>query len=375
MTREDKRYWVWLSVALGPGIKTGKITSSFKSPREIYESDDDKLKSKKVFTSVQIKKLRSATLEDAGKIIDLCERKGWQIVTLADKEYPAGLRKITDAPFVLYVDGDISCLRGKVIIGVVGTRHPGEDGVTVAHKLCTDMSAAGAVIVSGGALGIDSAAHKSALFANGKTVCVLGCGFGTSYLNQNRELRQKIAQSGALVTEYPPYTPAAPYTFPKRNRIISGMSHAVLVVEAGEKSGSLITAKEAMKQKRTVFVVPGSVLSSAYTGANRLVADGAKVAVDAYDILRPFAQTYPDRLDLEMVGTIEYTEEVDQKEKVAGLDPDMEAVYNCLGSEAVHFDEIVAMTGLAPSKTIIAIMKLELAEYITETESKKYILN
>lgn len=372
MMSEDKKYWVWFANALDPGAKTDKILSFFKSPREIYEADEDKIKS--AFTDAQFQKLKESKLEDAEKIVSLCERRGWKIVTPADREYPAGLRKINNGPIVLYVDGDISCLRGKVIIGVVGTRKPGDEGVTVAHNICTDISAAGAVIVSGGALGIDSAAHKSALFAGGKTVCVLGCGLGTNYLKDNKELREKIALNGAVVTEYPPYTPASAYTFPKRNRIISGMSHAVLVVEAGEKSGSLITAKEAIRQGRTVFAVPGSVLSSAYTGANRLVADGAKAAVDAYDILRPFAEIYPDRLNLELVGTVKYTEKVCPEETVAGLDPDMEKVYNCLGSEPVHFDEIVAMTGLGQARAVTAVMQLELAGHITETESKKYII-
>lgn len=372
MMSEDKKYWVWFATALGPGVKTDKIFPFFKSPREIYEADDEKIRC--AFNDAQFRKLRATKLEDAEKTVALCERKGWEIITLADREYPAGLRKINDRPLVLYADGDISCLRGKVIIGVVGTRKPGDEGVTVAHNLCTDISAAGAVIVSGGALGIDSAAHKSALFAGGKTVCVLGCGFGTNYLKDNKELREKIAKNGAVITEYPPYTAATKYTFPKRNRIISGMSHAVLVVEAGEKSGSLITAKEAMRQGRTVFAVPGSLLSSAYTGANRLIADGAKVVVDVSDILRPFAAIYPERLNLEMVGTIKYTENADSKEAVEGLDPDMEKVYNCLGSEPVHFDEIVAITGLGQVRAVTAIMQLELAGHITETESKKYII-
>ena len=297
------------------------------------------------------------------------------VITPEDNIYPAGLRRIYDMPLALYVDGDISCLRGKVMIGVVGTRNPGIEGLTIAHNICTDISAAGAVIVSGGALGIDSAAHESALYAKGKTVCVLGCGLGTKYLMENEAMRRDISKNGAVVSEFPPYSPATRYSFPTRNRIISGMSHAVLVVEAGEKSGSLITARTANEQGREVFAVPGNIMSSAYTGANRLIAGGAKVAVNANDILSPYAVMYPDRLNLEMIGTLKYGEYPDKKEISEGIDPDMAAVYKCLGKEPVHFDEIVAETGLSNSKVVTAIFQLELMNYITETESKKYIIN
>lgn len=375
MTKVGKKYWVWLSCALGAKVKTNKIFTAFKNPLEIYKADNEKRENSGVFTPKQREKLSKLTLEDAERIISLCERNGWDIVTPEDFEYPAGLRKINNMPLVLYVDGDITCLRGKVMIGVVGTRNPGIDGITVTHNVCTDLAAAGAVIVSGGALGIDSAAHESALYAGGKTVCVLGCGFGTNYLMSNEAMRREISKNGALVSELPPYTPASKATFPLRNRIISGMSHAVLVVEAGERSGSLITAKAAIAQGRDVFAIPGNVLSSAYTGANRLIADGAKAAVCANDILKSFAIKYPDRLKLELIGTIEYREKEETKETPPGLDPEMEKVYNSLGNEPLHFDDIVAAAGLSQSQTVTALMQLELAGHIKQTESKKYIIN
>lgn len=375
MIKVGKKYWIWLANALGAGAKTEKLFTVFKSPLEIYEATHEKRQDAKIFRKKQLEKLSETSLEEAERIISVCERNGWDIVTPEDKEYPAGLRKINDMPLALYVSGDITCLRGKVMVGVVGTRNPGIDGVAVTHTMCTDLAAAGAVIVSGGALGIDSAAHESALYAGGKTVCVLGCGFGTRYLMDNEALRRDISRNGALVTEFPPNTHASKKTFPIRNRIISGMSHAVLVVEAGERSGSLITAKSAIEQGRAVFAVPGSVVSSAYTGGNRLIADGAKAAVNAHDVLKSFASVYPDRLNLDLIGTVKYGERLGEKETPSGLDPDMQTVYNCLGSEPVHFDDIIAMTGLSHPKAVTAIMQLELMGYVTETESKKYILN
>lgn len=375
MTRFGHRYWIWLSMALGAGAKTDDVFSSFQTPRDIYEASERERIESGVFTKRQIKSLSETTLADAEKIIAECERNGWNIITPEDTLYPAGLRKIADMPLVLYVDGNIACLRGKVMIGVVGTRNPGLEGVAVTHNICTDMSAAGAVIVSGGALGIDSAAHESALFAGGKTVCVLGCGLGTRYLMENEAMRRDISKNGAVVSEYPPYTPASKFTFPTRNRIISGMSHAVLVVEAGERSGSLITARTAIDQGREVFAVPGNILTSAYTGANRLISDGAKPAINAADILTPYTAIYPDRLKLDMIGKLRYGEYPDKHSHPDGLSPDMAMICNYLGKTPVHFDEIVAATGLSNITASTAILQLELMGYITETESKKYIIN
>lgn len=369
-----KKYWVWLANALGPGAKTEDVFAAYKSPLDIYEADSADRKTSGVFTKKQLDKLSDESLEKAERIISLCERNGWNVVTPEDREYPAGLRKLRDMPLALYVDGDISCIRGKVMVAVIGTRKPGVEGVSITHDISTDLVAAGAVVVSGGALGIDSAAHESALYAGGKTVCVLGCGFGTNYLMDNEAMRRDISRSGALVTEFPPNTPASRTTFPIRNRIISGMSHAVLVIEAGERSGSLITAKAAFEQGRAVFTVPGSVVSSAYTGGNRLMSDGAKAAVSARDVLESFVSVYPDRLNLDLIGTIKYGESLNKRETPAGLDPDMVAVYNCLGKGPLHVDDMVALSGLSQSKAVTAIMQLELMGHIKETESKKYII-
>jgi DNA processing protein len=274
----------------------------------------------------------------------------------------------------LYIDGDITCLQGKVVIGVVGTRKPGLEGMTVTRDICTDLSLAGAVVVSGGALGIDSAAHEATIIAGGKTVCVLGCGLGTYYLMENEALRRSIAKNGAVVSEYPPFTEASRITFPQRNRIISGMSHGVLVVEANERSGSLITAKAAMAQKRELFAVPGSALSSAYTGANRLISRGAKAVTGAREILESYITVYPERLNLDLIGTKKYAKEEKGEDMPEGLDRDMQKVYACLSDEPVHFDDIVATSGLDYTKATTAIISLEVSGLITETESKKYIL-
>lgn len=377
------KYWVWLSLALGTGTRNDEILSAFPDPQKLYEATGTERMAAGVFTKRQFEKLGETKLQDAERIIDTCKKYGWEIITPESRIYPAGLRKLIDMPLVLYVDGDISCLRGKVIIGVVGTRNPCYESIAIARKISSDLAKAGAVVVSGGALGIDSAAHEGAMEGGGKTVCVLGCGLGVDYLRENEALRREISRNGALVTEYPPMRSATKYTFPERNRIISGMSHGVLVVEAGEKSGSLITAKRAAEQSRDVYAIPGSILTTAYNGANALIRDGAKAVAGARDILAAYAVIYPDRLDLDAISdapiTLEKPEEkkkshTTEKQNVSGLDPDCAAVYNLFGEEALHPDEICAATGLSLSKVISALMQLQMTDYIEIDGGKNYRL-
>ncbi|MBQ6267893.1 MAG: DNA-processing protein DprA [Clostridia bacterium] len=394
----DQLYWIWLSKALGAGARTDEILSAFPHPRKLYEANLTDRMLAGVFTKVQMERLQSTPLEAAVQIAELCARNGWQIYTPQDAGYPAQLQSLVDQPLTLYSDGALEMLERRVAIGVVGTRKPTVDSMNIARRICADMAAAGAVIVSGGALGIDSAAHEGALLAGGPTVCVMGCGLGTDYLRDNEALRREIRANGALVTEYPPFTPASRYTFPTRNRLISGMSLGVLVVEAGEKSGSLITARRANEQGREVFAIPGSVLTTAYKGVNSLIRDGAKAVTCAQDVLAAFAMMYPDRLDLTRTGPLA-TEppaapqtptaakttaqtavaeapaaEKTKKVPAAPLDPDAARVYNLFGGTPLHPDEIAAAAGLTPAQLIPVLMQLTLADLIAPTDGGCYIL-
>jgi len=380
-----KKYWIWLSSVLGASAKVDEILSAFPEPHRLFESTERERLISGVFSRGQLDKLCSPKLDEALRAVEACKKNGWNIVTPDDKIYPAGLRKITNMPLVLFVNGDIGCLRGKVMVGVVGTRDPSYESVSIARKISGDLASAGAVVVSGGAKGIDSAAHEGSLDAGGKTVCVLGCGLGTRYLMENEAMRRRISENGAVISEYLPYSNATRKTFPQRNRIISGISHGVLVVEAGEKSGSLITAECAKEQGREVFAIPGSVLSTAYMGANSLIRDGAKAATGARDILMQFSVIYPDRINLDAIGTTpvssammpeekEKKQVIIPKECLSGLDPDAEAVYNLFGEDALHFEEICARSGLPASRVIPALMVLVLEDYIEETDAKHYTL-
>ncbi len=388
----NTQYWVWLSMALGAATRVDEILSCFSSPREIYESDRTGRILSGVFSKAQLDRLERTPLKNAQAAIETCSRNGWKIYTLADREYPEGLRRLADRPLVLYVDGDISYLNSSVCIGVVGTRKPSYESIAVARKLSADMAAMKAVVISGGALGIDSAAHEGALESGGKTLCIMGCGLGCGYLKDNEALRRKISASGALVTEYPPFKDVTRASFPERNRIISGIGMGVLGIEAGERSGSLITARRAVEQGRDVFAIPGSVLSTAYTGVNRLIRDGAKAVTCAEDVLSAYEMMYPERLDLTAkapdVISVKLKEEAfpakakpekpavpkTGKEPSAGLDPDSLAVYKLFGSEPLHADDICAESGMPMAKVLSALMILEMENLVEATEGRCYQL-
>ncbi len=390
----DAKYWVWYSLAVGPGSKNDEIISAFPDPEKFFKSSLKEIMLSGATSAYKAQKMLDTPMEKAENIVRLCEKNGWSIVTPESKEYPRSLKRLTDMPLVLYVDGDPSYINSEVAIGVVGTRKPSGESIDLAKKLSAQAAAAGAVIVSGGALGIDSAAHEGALLANGKTVGVLGCGFGTNYLMENEPLRRQISKNGALVTEYAPLTGASRYTFPARNRIIAAFSQGVLVVEAGEYSGSLITARKASEQGKEVYAIPGSVLTTAYTGANKLIRDGAKAVSCAADMLMPYSVMYPDIIKLEnieklpeelrIIGRPEPKVEEKQKEEKkppkekkplpANIPPAAAAVYEFFGDSPLHPNEISAMSGMPLSQVVSALFKLEVEDLIEQTDGKNYQL-
>lgn len=372
----DKKYWIWLSSALGAAARVDEILSEFPNPQTLFEADRKTRILSGVFTKAQLERLEKASIKNAEVAVNTCARNHWSIVTPDDAVYPFQLRQIPDMPLVLYVDGDLSALNGKVVMGVVGTREPCRESRMIARKMSGDLAKAGVVIVSGGALGIDSCAHEGAISAGGKTVCVLGCGLGANYLMSNEPLRREISRNGAVITEYPPLSSPTRASFPERNRIISGLSHGVLVVEAGEKSGSLITARCANNQGRDVFAIPGSILSTAYMGANKLIKDGAKAVTCAMDVLENYETVYPERLKLsEIKETKEDIPVQTQKRKLsASLTGDKQKIYGLFSDEPIHPDELCAMSGLPVSAVITALMELEMDGLIEQTEGKNYIL-
>ncbi|MBO5334090.1 MAG: DNA-processing protein DprA [Clostridia bacterium] len=393
-------YWIWLSCGLGAGASCLDLVSYYEwNPQEIYGSSFNEIFSLDVITKRQVEKLKGFSLDDAQKILDEVNANGWKIITPSSEFYPHNLLSLQDLPLVLYVDGDERVLTNELSVSVVGARKASDYGKAVARALSSALSEKGFTIVSGGALGVDSAAHQGALDEKGKTICVLGCGLGTNYLMDNKSLRDEIVKNGALVTEFPPFTPASRRTFPMRNRIISGMSLGTIVVEAGERSGSLITARCALEQGRDVFAVPGDLVSSSFLGTNNLIRNGATPVFSPNDILESYYFRYHNEFkdkerfaDDEIIKraqkylTIQETQKPEIKEQPKAvtvaesvkkdtpdyLTDNAKKVYDFIGNEPIHIDEIIKISGLTTEKTLSAITELEIYGLVTQLSGRRY---
>jgi DNA processing protein len=277
----------WLALKLLPGLGTRRavqLIERYRTPQAIFRASVSELEGEGVSASVARSIASGCTFEEA---VDQRQRMldyGAVLLPLTDSRYPARLREIFDPPLVLFARGRLALLE-TLILGVVGTRAPTAYGVAATERLAADLAHAGLTIASGMARGIDTAAHRAVLSHGGDTIAVFGCGVDGVYPAENRKLAEEISSKGLLVSEYPMSTPAYPQNFPVRNRIISGMSIGVLVVEGAQYSGSAITAKMAMEQQREVFAVPGSIMSKMSWGPNLLIKQGAKLVQDWNDVV------------------------------------------------------------------------------------------
>lgn len=372
-------YWIMLAEALGAGANHLEISSIYPTARDVFEASSADRRMSGVFTSHQLSSIDKANREAAEEYITLCRRKNWQILTPQDEAFPPMLRSLSDSPLVLYVNGSLEPLNNGFGFGVVGTRKPGRDSIQIAMNISAELADAGMVIVSGGAMGIDSAAHEGALRAGGKTVAVMGCGLGTQYLMQNEPLRRRIAQNGAVISEFAPLSSASPYTFPIRNRIISGLSHGILVVEASERSGSIITANSALHQGRDVFAVPGNIVTSAYAGANRLIHDGAVAVTRSYDIIGEYEDLYGDlmrrnRPKKQVSPTPAPAASAVTKRSDAALTSKEKAVYAAFGPEPLFPAEIALAANLPLGEVTSLLTMLEVQDYIESAPGGRYTL-
>jgi DNA processing protein len=277
-------------------------------------------------------------------------RLGAAAVPLLDARYPALLAAIPDPPALLWIRGNVPVIAAPAI-AVVGSRAATPHGIAVAAKLAAELAAAGLVVVSGLARGVDSAAHAAALSAGGKTVGVLGCGIDRVYPSEHRDLARNMAHAGAVVSEYPPGVPPLPHHFPQRNRIISGLACAVVVVEAPEKSGALITAASALEQGRDVMVVPGSTIGARNRGGHLLIRDGAKIVETADDILQ------------ELGGVLCQSSRTGPTNEIAQL-PEM---------PDFTVDDVADTTGERPNVVLARLLDLELAGRIRRIGGGRFV--
>jgi len=288
--------------------------------------------------------------ESIGEDLKRSIPEGANITAISEKEYPSKLKNITDPPPILYYRGDLAALDGPTL-AIVGSRKPSDYGRKLAGKLSGDLASIGVSIISGLAFGIDSEAHKAALEVSGKTYAIFGCGLDYIYPPSNKQLAERIASSGALISEFPGGTKPERFNFPVRNRIISGLSDGVLVVEAAMRSGALVTARLALEQGKEVFALPGSVDNELSYGPNDLIKQGAVPVTGIDDII-------------ENLGWSRSSTPEEINRDVSGLTKDELSIYNNLSIQPVHFDDLSRKASIGPSRTAELLLNLEIKGFI-----------
>lgn len=286
--------WLWFQGVFGLASRRSyEVLSHFKSPQALLENRDEALNSR-FFSERECAAIKAPDYSGAEKIVSDTEAFGAAVLTPDSPEYPDALKNIYAKPLALYALGDVTLLEKHYLISMVGTRNPDEYGLAAAKKLSGEFSSLGAVVVSGMAFGIDAACHRAALEAGGKTIAVIACGLDIDYPKRNRALKELIAckENGLIISEYPLGTRPFPDNFPVRNRIISGLSPATIVVQSKIKSGTMHTAAHAITQDRDLYAVPHSILCEEFTGCNYLLSQGAQPAVSAKEILSHYVDIY-----------------------------------------------------------------------------------
>jgi len=314
-------HWIWLAHRSGVSDRVKvNLLRHFRDPEDIYFADGESYRHVEGITKEAVAALDDKDLTFAEAVMESCRRENLHILTFQDAAYPSKLKNIADPPVLLYYKGTLPDFDALPVIGVVGTRKASAYGMQTAKRMGYQIAKCGGIVVSGMAYGIDGMAMSGALTAGEITVGVLGCGADIVYPLSNRALFRDVEQYGCILSEFAPGTQPAKWTFPKRNRIISGLSNGVLVVEAPEGSGALITANHALEQGRDVFVVPGNIDQPGFVGSHRLLRDGATLVSSGWDILSEYEALYPGKTHREESASRQtvYPEEMEKTaEKVA----------------------------------------------------------
>ena len=293
-------HWIWFAHRANVSDRMKlEILEHFREPEDIYFADSQAFTHIPGITAEAIASLQDKKLDCAEWILEFCQKEKIHLLTIRDAGYPARLKNIADPPVLLYYKGTLPDMDGNPVIGVVGTRKASAYGMTAAKRMGYQIGRCGGIVVSGMAYGIDGMAMAGCLTAGQPTVGVLGCGVDIVYPLSNRALFRDTEEYGCIISEFAPGTQPAKWTFPKRNRIIAGLSCGVLVVEAPEKSGALITARQALDQGRDVFVVPGNIDVASFVGSNHLLRDGAIPVFSGWDVLSEYEAIYPDKIHRE----------------------------------------------------------------------------
>ena len=379
-------YWIWLTSK--PSISPRKVTSLleyFSTAEEIYRAE--KYVNIPNIGAREISELKDKSLSQADKIKKSVDDMGARIITFEDEDYPDKLRNIIPPPYILYVRGDISGIDDILTIAVIGTRKGYTPyGKMATTRLSSELARNGAVVISGLARGLDSAAAEGALRAGGRTFAVTGSGLDVIYPPENKDLTEEIAKNGAVITEYPPGAQALPEHFPARNRIIAGLSNGVLVTEARKKSGTLITAKLAMEYGRDIFAVPGNINDLNYEGANRLIQQGAKLTANVNDILEEYPYAVKEKRSAAEVREAEpektakvepavperKAEEVSDLDKYKDLNETDKRIVSLLMKKDMNIDELSRAAELGAGALNVRLTLLEMKKLVKRLPGGNY---
>lgn len=382
------KYWLWLTELPGLTNQTRlALLRHFPTPEDVYYADPEEVLLTEGITREQAKLLEDKDCSGADRILADCQQLDLDLLTIQDAGYPNRLRNIYDPPCLLYVRGRLPAFDDEASIAVVGTRDCTPYGVSCAEKLGYGLAAGGAVVVSGLARGVDSAALRGALRAGGTVTAVLGNGLDVVYPPENQYLYEDVAAAGALISEYPPGTPPEAKHFPVRNHIMSGLCLGTLVVEAPARSGALITAGTALEQGRDVFAVPGPIDAPASVGCNRLIRDGAGLVSDAWDILGEYEPRFPDKLRREGAretpAVLGY--QARQKTEPKPVPPSVSLSHNdysltddqicllrALTEEPMLVDDLIELTDIPTRRVLSALTVLEIEHLVTQHSGKRY---
>ncbi len=387
LSREEEIYWIALKLVPGLGTRTAnKLLDRFRTPQAIFRASRTELEVAGVSGTVAQSVASGCTFDDAATQQEKMAECGAVAIPIGDARYPDALREIYDPPILLFTRGRVELLR-SISIGVVGTRRPTPYGLAVAERLSADLAHAGMTITSGMARGIDTAAHKGALGVAGDTIAVFGCGVDVVYPTENKKLAAEIAEKGLLISEFPMGAVAFPQNFPIRNRIISGLSVGVLVVEGAQYSGSAITAKLAMDQGREVFAVPGNITSKLSWAPNLLIKQGARLVQEWNDVVSELP--VESRRHLIEVGRRKLLGESEAAENAtAGGEP--ASLFNSRGPElgevarrtleslkvdaSIPLDDLIEkIEDTSTSEIIAALFELEMQGLVKQLPGKNFV--
>lgn len=392
-------YWLWLAQCneVKDGVKAA-LVRQFEDPERLFFAEKQEILDAEIegLTGEHLDILLQHDLSAAEETLSDCAKAGLQVLTYDSPLYPRRLKAIYDPPIVLYYRGTLPDFDKLPTIGVVGTRHPSVYGRQAAKRLGGEIAAAGGLVVSGLAEGIDGAAMEAALSAGFPAVGVLGCGADVVYPRKHKALFQETERLGCILSEYAPGSPPLGWHFPRRNRIISGLSCGVVVVEAPERSGSLLTAKHALEQGRDVFVVPGNVDMESFRGSNRLLRSGAIAVSSGRDVMEEYELLYPEKLlpkkGLDKPKKTEKQEpkpeapEILKKKTIdngnpppysgqndilQGLSADEQTVMTAIGTGIESVDDVIAQTGLPSGKVLGILTMLEIRKKIVRHPGKR----